>query len=347
VTTTRTTHTSTHGTSNRTTSARSTAGAAAGPAFVDAQSSDLGVQLVARGPQDTSVRTGQDAHGRFVTVAVGRTLVYTYDIDIDIDIDTITVHVAGWRHAHTRACRVFADHYRAPLPHQEAGGIRSAGAAVLHVAGQFRPVVTAGRPPAGPAPFVTVATGRLTTVCLAAAAVAALWPPGPFSAPVKPRNMTGRCQGPPAVRSEGARWTRWIRRLESCGADGGSTRGRHVGAPCSRAAVPHRLRTAGWPAVRAPCVPVLASSPSTVGSPGRRGLAGRRRCGVLLGLSGAVLVELVFSYRRPHGQGPTVVPRPPSGSDGGLSGVREPRRPRPTSGAGLVEARRRSRRARR
>jgi hypothetical protein len=54
VTTTRTTHTSTHGT----TSARSTAGAAAGPAFVYAQSSDLGVQLVARGPQDTSVRTG-------------------------------------------------------------------------------------------------------------------------------------------------------------------------------------------------------------------------------------------------------------------------------------------------
>jgi len=62
------------------------------------------VQLIARGPQDTSVRTGQDAHGRYVTVAVGRTLVYTYDTD------TITAHVAGWRHAHTRARRVFADH---------------------------------------------------------------------------------------------------------------------------------------------------------------------------------------------------------------------------------------------
>jgi len=167
VTTTRTTHTSTHGTSNRTTSARSTAGAAAGPVFVDAQTSDLGVQLVARGPQDTSVRTGQDAHGRYVTVAVGRTLVYTYDTD------TITAHVAGWRQAHTRARRVFPDHYRAPLPHQGAGGVRSVGAAVLHVAGQFRPVVTAGRPPAAaPAAFVTVATGRLTTVCLDAAAVA-------------------------------------------------------------------------------------------------------------------------------------------------------------------------------
>jgi len=166
VTTTRTTHTSTHGTGNRTTSIRSTAGAAAGPVFVDAQTSDLGVQLVARGPQDTSVRTGQDAHGRYVTVAVGRTLVYTYDTD------TITAHVAGWRQAHTRARRVFADHYRAPLPHLEAGGVRSVGAAVLHVAGQLRPVVTAGRPPAAAAPFVTVATGRLTTVCLDAAAVA-------------------------------------------------------------------------------------------------------------------------------------------------------------------------------
>jgi len=86
VTTTRPTHTSTHGTStpgtsNRTTSARSTAGAAAGPMFSDAQTSDLGMQLIARGPQDTSVRTGQDAHGRYVTVAVGRTLVYTYDTD--------------------------------------------------------------------------------------------------------------------------------------------------------------------------------------------------------------------------------------------------------------------------
>lgn len=37
---------------------------------------------------------------------------------------------------------------------------------------QIRPVVTAGRPPGAPAPFVTVATGRLTTVCLDAAAVA-------------------------------------------------------------------------------------------------------------------------------------------------------------------------------
>jgi len=166
VTTTRTTHPSTHGTSNRTTSARSTAGAAAGPMFTDAQTGDLGVQLVARGPQDTSVRTGQDAHGRYVSVAVGRTLVYTYDTD------TITAHVAGWRQAHTRARRVFADHYRAPLPHSEAGGVRSVGAAVLHVAGQFRPVVTAGRPPATAAPFVTVATGRLTTVCLDAAGVA-------------------------------------------------------------------------------------------------------------------------------------------------------------------------------
>jgi len=161
VTTTRTTYTNTPGTSTH-----GTAGAAAGPMFSDAQTSDLGVQLIARGPQDTSVRTGQDAHGRYVTVAVGRTLVYTYDTD------TITVHVAGWRHAHTRARRVFADYYRAPLPHLEAGGVRSVGAAVLHVAGQFRPVVTAGRPPAAAAPFVTVATGRLTTVCLDAAAVA-------------------------------------------------------------------------------------------------------------------------------------------------------------------------------
>ena len=54
--------------------------------------------------------------------------------------------------------------------------------------------------------------------------------------------------------------------------------------------------------------------------------------GSVLGAGGAVLIEIVFSYRRPDGlAGPT--PRnPPSGP--GPSGVREPRRPRPSSGAG-------------
>jgi len=47
------------------------------------------VQLVARGPQDTIVRTGEDAAGRHVTVPVGRTLLYTYDTD------TIAAHVAA------------------------------------------------------------------------------------------------------------------------------------------------------------------------------------------------------------------------------------------------------------
>jgi hypothetical protein len=54
--------------------------------------------------------------------------------------------------------------------------------------------------------------------------------------------------------------------------------------------------------------------------------------GTVLGAAGAVLIEIVFSYRRPDGlAGPTPGNRP-SGPE--PSGVREPRRPRPSSGAG-------------
>jgi hypothetical protein len=52
--------------------------------------------------------------------------------------------------------------------------------------------------------------------------------------------------------------------------------------------------------------------------------------GIPLGLAVAVVAELLFSYRRPHGFRPRRDP-------GGLAGVREPRRPRPTGGAGAVE----------
>lgn len=56
--------------------------------------------------------------------------------------------------------------------------------------------------------------------------------------------------------------------------------------------------------------------------------------GVVLGLVAAVVMELLFSYRRPGG-----LPRPtafggPRGPGPGPVGVREPRRPRPTGGAG-------------
>jgi len=89
----------TTGTRGRT---RRVTGAAAGPMFTDSQASDLSVQLVARGPQDTVVRTGQDAAGRHVTVTVGRTLVYTYDTDTD------TVALTGehsWRHVDPATAR--------------------------------------------------------------------------------------------------------------------------------------------------------------------------------------------------------------------------------------------------
>ena len=52
--------------------------------------------------------------------------------------------------------------------------------------------------------------------------------------------------------------------------------------------------------------------------------------GILPGVAVAIAAELVFSYRRPRGLRPGPDP-------GGLAGVREPRRPRPTGGAGAVE----------
>lgn len=61
--------------------------------------------------------------------------------------------------------------------------------------------------------------------------------------------------------------------------------------------------------------------------------------GVLRGLVAALLVEVVFSYRRPLGGRPVAASHPPSGPEdgGGPAGVREPRRPRPTGGAGSAQ----------
>lgn len=52
--------------------------------------------------------------------------------------------------------------------------------------------------------------------------------------------------------------------------------------------------------------------------------------GIPAGLAVAIAAEVVFSYRPPHGSRPRRDP-------GDLAGVREPRRPRPTGGAGSVE----------
>jgi len=60
--------------------------------------------------------------------------------------------------------------------------------------------------------------------------------------------------------------------------------------------------------------------------------------GVVLGLVAAVVMELLFSYRPPGGlPRPTVVGGPP-GPGQGPTGVREPRWPRPTGGAGSAGA---------
>jgi hypothetical protein len=55
--------------------------------------------------------------------------------------------------------------------------------------------------------------------------------------------------------------------------------------------------------------------------------------GILLGAAVAVLIEILFSYRRPGGLARPTMGGPP-GSGPEPSGVREPRRPRPSSGAG-------------
>jgi len=70
--------------------------------------------------------------------------------------------------------------------------------------------------------------------------------------------------------------------------------------------------------------------------------------GVVLGWFAAVLVEVAVSYRRPSGPPAVAVPRPPaSPGGGGLSGVREPRRPAPTTGPAATSTRHRSRAGRR
>jgi len=58
--------------------------------------------------------------------------------------------------------------------------------------------------------------------------------------------------------------------------------------------------------------------------------------GVPAGVAVAIAAELVVSYRRPRGFRRAHGPRP-GWDPGGLAGVREPRRPRPTGGAGSVE----------
>jgi hypothetical protein len=93
--------------------------------------------------------------------------------------------------------------------------------------------------------------------------------------------------------------------------------------------------------------------PMTISLPGGRHLQRRRRMfwrvrlplwvvlavagwlvlglwGIPLGLAAAIVAEVVFSYRPPHGSRRRRDP-------GDLAGVREPRRPRPTGGAGAVE----------
>lgn len=59
--------------------------------------------------------------------------------------------------------------------------------------------------------------------------------------------------------------------------------------------------------------------------------------GVVAGLAVAVVLEAVFSYRRPGRGGTAAAPRPGSPPPGeGPSGVREPRRPLPTGGIGAA-----------
>lgn len=59
--------------------------------------------------------------------------------------------------------------------------------------------------------------------------------------------------------------------------------------------------------------------------------------GAVIGLVAAILVEVLFSFRRPHGLRPMRSSPPPPARGGGSAGVREPRRPHPTRGAGSAE----------
>jgi hypothetical protein len=58
--------------------------------------------------------------------------------------------------------------------------------------------------------------------------------------------------------------------------------------------------------------------------------------GIAVGLSAGILTEMVLSYRAPHGAKPLAAPWQCSGP-GESAGVREPRRPHPTGGAGAAQ----------
>jgi hypothetical protein len=79
--------------------------------------------------QDTAVGTGEDSAGGYVTVRVGRVLIYTYGED------TTAVHVAGWRQADTLARRSFPAGYQAEPADLRDANTASVGYAGLHVAG--------------------------------------------------------------------------------------------------------------------------------------------------------------------------------------------------------------------
>jgi len=59
--------------------------------------------------------------------------------------------------------------------------------------------------------------------------------------------------------------------------------------------------------------------------------------GIAAGLAAGILAELIFSYRAPYGLSRPVATPLHGGDPDGLAGVREPRRPRPTGGAGTVQ----------
>jgi hypothetical protein len=58
--------------------------------------------------------------------------------------------------------------------------------------------------------------------------------------------------------------------------------------------------------------------------------------GIAAGLCAGILAELVFSYRAPHGTRPVATPGQSWGPNES-AGVREPRRPHPTGGAGVAQ----------
>ncbi len=143
--------------------------------WAEALTCDAAASVVLRGTQSTSIRTGEDATGRHITVSIGRVLLYLYDRP------AVLSHTGAWSKAQDIAERAFPAHHTSPEPRNVNDRDRPlmVATAVVQCAREQNPVSVDGATTAlAGRPYIQVQVGRLTVVCLdqpAVQSVAACW----------------------------------------------------------------------------------------------------------------------------------------------------------------------------